>query len=232
MAIPTEFRPLGGSKNQPAFDGYTIFPRQDFSFEWRQLLSGQSAMPPLDWDNLTLANIETALTVSLGIVTNDNKFETANYGFNQQGATQWDNQMYLARVNSLPALALVGRSKVNQNSFFVAKVSRTVFPEGGWNSENVNKTLKVEISYERDAATDPWIGVYGIFKDQTDPSTLEPEIVQLSNIKTGDLRKDGPVVLTIPLEGIPELLSGLVVLIREASAGKTIFVTRLRMWLE
>lgn len=231
MAIPTEFRPLGGSKQQTA-TGYTIFPQQDFSFEWRQLLSGQT-IPPLDWDNLTLANIKTALTVALGIVTNTNKYETANYGFNQQGVTQYNNQMYLAQVGALPALALVGRSKVNQNSFFVAKVSRTAFPEGGWNSENVNKTLKVEISYEReDTSTDSWIGVYGIYKDQTDPSTLEPEIVQLSNIKTGDLRKAGPAVLTIPLEGIPELLSGLMVLIREASAGKTIFVTRLRMWLE
>lgn len=231
MAIPTAFRPLGGSKKQPAFEGYTIFPQQDFSFEWRQLLSGQT-MPPLDWDNLTLANIKTALTVSLGIITNANKYETANYGFNQQGVTQWDNQMYLAQVGSLPALALVGRSKVSQNSFFVAKVGRDTFPEGGWNSENVNKTLKVEISYTRDADTDPWIGVYGIYADQTDPATGEPLLAQLSNIKTGDLRKDGPVVLTIPLEGIPELLSGLMVLIREASAGKTIFVTRLRMWLE
>lgn len=234
MAIPTAFRPLGGVK-QSALPGYTVFPRGDFSFTWCERpaeTEGGTAWPDLVWDNLLLDNIKTCFDL-LGILDPASVTTTANYAFNRQGDANIDNQVAIAQIGSLPALAIAGRGRLGRDSFFVAKVyGSNVDATNGWGPGNTGKTLKVRIEYERsNTSTDSWIGVYAYGGSS---------LVQLSAMRNSvgspnDLRKDGPVTLEIPAETVDPTLStcdGVIIFIRDASLGNTIYITRLRVWFE
>lgn len=234
MAIPTAFRPLGGSKKQ-ILPGYTVFPKGDFSFTWseRPAETGDGpTWPDLVWDNLTLENIKTCFEL-IGVLDTAKVTATANYAFNRQGDANTDNQVAIAQLEALPALAITGRGRLGRDSFFVAKIfGRYLDVASGWDAVSEGKTLKVELQYERsNTSTDTWVGVYAYGPDM---------LVQLSAIRgavgsVNDLRKDGPVTLEIPAETLAptaDTCDGVIVFIRDASLGNTTYFTRIRVWFE
>ena len=229
MAIPTAFRPLGGVK-QSALPGYTVFPRDDFSFTWLERPADTevgTTWPNLNWNNLTFDNIKTCFEL-LGILDPAEVTTTANYAFNNQGTADANTQVAIAQIGSLPALAITGRGRLSLDSCFVAKVyGYDVDSANGWGTGNAGKILKVNIEYERsNTDTDSWIGVYAYGSSS---------FVQLSAIRNNDLRKDGPVTLEIPAATVEPTLStcdGVILFVRDASTGNTIYVTRLRVWFE
>lgn len=234
MAIPTAFRPLGGSKKQ-TLPGYTVFPKGDFSFTWCERPAETEdgpTWPDLVWDNLTLENIKTCFEL-LGILGFTGVTTPTNYAFNRQGDANTNNQVAVAQLEALPALAISGRGRLGRDSFFVAKIfGRYLDVDSGWDAVSEGKTLKVEFEYERsNTSTDTWVGVYAYGPD----TLVELSAIRGSVGSANDLRKDGPVTLEIPaatLAPTADTCDGVIVFIRDASLGNTTYFTRIRVWFE
>ena len=236
MAIPTEFRPLGGSKEK-TLPGYYIFPRNDFTFAWRTKVEGKPWVD-LSWANMNADNFATALTA---LQTTTPTAETFNVAFNRQGAAAYNNspQAYITRQGAVTMLALVGRGAASCDVFFAARVHLADAMLGGLITGGPTGTalhelnsLRVTIDYVRsDPAMGSWMGVYA---SAWDLNTNGWRLMPLSEVTDaqGELSKqDGPKTITVTRDALSQCASadGIHVIIRDNSKGNTLFIQRIRV---